>query len=48
MIFLHMNVESKDEAIATLITKPTSTLIAFPNFSWDFYGYCGQTNHGHG
>jgi len=47
MTFSHMNVESKDEAIRTSITKPTSTLIAFPNSSWDFYGYCGQTNHSH-
>jgi hypothetical protein len=48
MIFSHMNVESKYEAITTSITTPTSTLIAIPNSSWDFYGYCGQTNHGHG
>jgi len=48
MIFSHVNVESKYEAITTSITKPTSTVIAIPNSSWDFYGYCGQTNHGHG
>jgi hypothetical protein len=48
MTFSHVNVESKYEAITTSIIKPTSTLIAIPNSSWDFYGYCGQTNHGHG
>ncbi len=48
LTFSHMNVESKYEAITTSITKPTSTLIAIPNSSWDFYGYCGQTNHGNG